>query len=54
MRAGGASGGRLLHNLLLFGRVLRGLGLAVSLAWNAVWIVRLARDFGAMAPTPLW
>lgn len=30
------------------------LGLAVSLAWNAVWIVRLASDFGAMAPTPLW
>lgn len=34
-------------------RAFRG-ALAVSLVWNAVWIVRLARDFGAMAPTPLW
>ncbi|HMB68268.1 MAG TPA: hypothetical protein VKU85_03115, partial [bacterium] len=34
-------------------RVIRG-GLVISLVWNAVWIVRLARDFGAMAPTPLW
>ena len=34
-------------------RVLRG-GLIVSLAWNVVWIFRLTRDFGAMAPTPLW
>jgi hypothetical protein len=29
-------------------------GLVASLAWNAVWIVRLARDFSSMSPTPLW
>lgn len=28
--------------------------LGVSVAWNVVWIVRLAADFGAMAVTPLW
>ena len=33
--------------------VLRAL-LLVSVAWNVMWIVRLARDFGSMAPVPMW
>ncbi len=35
-------------------RLLLRAALGVSLAWNVMWIARLARDFGAMSPTPLW
>jgi hypothetical protein len=29
-------------------------GLVAAVAWNGVWILRLARDFAALTVTPVW